>query len=119
MAPTATGPPFSLHAETEYEAWLSYLPLSAVAAARFESLPACVVLLDDSNEIQSAQHELTRGARGMLGRTLRLCKSMPAEPAIVLGTLASVQAALPFLTLPGLLSEDGYWLIIHDRSEWI
>src|ERR1017187_4926953 len=59
---------------------------------------------------RSAQDELFRGVRGMLGRTLRVAPGLPAESAIVLGTLADLRRAVPQLRLAADLPLDGYWL---------
>jgi alpha-glucuronidase len=78
-----------LHAETGYHAWLRYASTRA-------DLPAVVTALgDDSALIRSARDELISGVRGMTGRTLRVETGIPAEDAIVLGTLAEVQQAFP------------------------
>ncbi|PYV36044.1 MAG: hypothetical protein DMG22_00440 [Acidobacteria bacterium] len=50
-------------------------------------LPAVVVVLDQSLLLRSAQGQLLRGVRRMLGRTLRVQLNVPCEGAIVLGTL--------------------------------
>ena len=78
-------------AETGYDGWLRYAPITDRAAReRYATLPAVVVALGDSPIVAAAQDELVRGIRGMLGRTLRAAKEVPAEGAIVLGTLRRV-----------------------------
>src|SRR5688572_2241544 len=68
-------------------AWLRYARIEGKAAReRYASLPATVVALGDSRCVQSAQNEVIRGVRGMLGRTLRGEATLPEEQAIVLGT---------------------------------
>jgi alpha-glucuronidase len=99
-----------LRAETGYEAWLRYAPLDEAAAARYESLPASVVVSSDSPILLAAQEELIRGVRGLLGRTLRAERSMPSETVIVLGNLKRVRNAFPSVQPPRELREDGYWL---------
>ena len=62
----------SARAETGYDGWLRYAPITDRAAReRYATLPAVVVALGDSPIIVAAQDELIRGIRGMLGRTLR------------------------------------------------
>ena len=100
-----------LRAETGYEAWLRYAPLEKGAAQKYASLPAGVVVLGDSAALRTAQDELIRGVRGMLGKTLRAGKSLPQEKAILLGTLAEVHAAAPALPMPRELREDGFALL--------
>ncbi len=97
-----------MRAESGYEAWLRYAPLDAAAAASDSHLPAVVAALDDSAVVRSAQEELIRGVRGMLGRTLRLETRLPREPAIVLGTFEALQKANA--RLPADLPRDGYRL---------
>jgi alpha-glucuronidase len=61
---------FSLHAETGYNAWLRYQPLSArVAGADIQALGDSVTLLGGS---EVSREELSRGLKGMLGRVPRL-----------------------------------------------
>src|SRR5262249_2692767 len=60
-----------LHAETGYEAWLRYAPLEERMRARYASLPASMLVLGESEIMDSAHNELVRGLRGMLGRRLR------------------------------------------------
>ena len=71
--------PALLPAETGRDAWLRYARLDAAP-----SIPAVVATTDDSILIRSAQQELVRGIRGMLGKTLRMERGQPAESAIVL-----------------------------------
>src|SRR3954464_3942951 len=80
-------------AETGYDAWLRYPPIADGAVrARYDALPAVVVVLGDSPVLLAARDELIRGVRGLLGRTLRVEASAPKEPAILLGTARSLAA---------------------------
>lgn len=98
-------------AETGYDGWLRYAPISDRADRdRYDSLPAVVVALGDSQILAAAQDELIRGVRGMLGRTLRAAKEAPAEGAILLGTFDTVTDLLPSLGKPPKLPPDGYWI---------
>jgi alpha-glucuronidase len=100
-----------LRAETGYNAWLRYAPIDDRASReRYDSLPATVVMLGDSEIVAAAETELVRGVRGMLGRTLRVSKTLPAENAIVLGTYDAVLAALPAAGKPPELPPDGFWI---------
>ena len=77
-------------AETGYDAWLRYASIDdAAARKRYATLPANAVALGDSVVIRTAQAELIRGVRGMLGRTLRAEGALPHESAIVLVTFAA------------------------------
>jgi alpha-glucuronidase len=98
-------------AETGYDGWLRYAPISDRAArARYETLPAVVVALGDSQVIAAAQDELIRGACGMLGRNLRAATDVPSEGAIILGTFDAVAEVLPSLGKLPKLPPDGFWL---------
>src|ERR1035441_9342169 len=72
-----------LHAETGADAWLRHAPLDEASAHTYRaSLPAAVATLTTTPVAQSAQRELLRGIRGMLGRTLRVESGLPKESAI-------------------------------------
>jgi len=102
--------PHSSRAETGSEGWLRYAPVDATLAEKYNSIPASVVLFGDSSVLESAQSELIRGVRGMLGRTLRKEHVLPREKAIVLGTIDALHDAFPELREPPALGKDGYWL---------
>ena len=98
--------PGRLSAETGYEAWLRYAPLDRSTRAKSESLPASVTMMGDSVVLRSAQDELVRGLRGMMGRTLRAENGEPRERAFVLGTLRNI----PGLRNRNDVGLDGFWL---------
>ncbi|MGH7747810.1 MAG: alpha-glucuronidase family glycosyl hydrolase, partial [Candidatus Dormibacteria bacterium] len=60
--------------------------------------------------LESAKAELIRGVRGMLGRTLRGDKPLPQESAIILGTVDSLQQAVPPIPGAAGLRDDGFSL---------
>jgi alpha-glucuronidase len=97
-------------AESSHDAWLRYAPIGQTALEKYASLPAAVVVLGDSPALGTAQAELIRGVKGMLGKTLRAEKDLPREKAIVLGTFAALQAVVPSFHLHGPLNEEGFWL---------
>jgi alpha-glucuronidase len=97
-----------MRADTGYEAWLRYAPVQGSEASR--SLPAAIFVAGNSPLLASAQQELLTGVRGMLGRTLRIERTLPNESAILLGTLDSIRSAAPGLALPAALANDGYLL---------
>lgn len=105
---TTLGP--SAHSETGVDAWLRYAALDPQVARQYSALPAVVVRLGASPVLDSAQAELVRGVRGMLGRTLRTEKQLPSEPAILLGTLSSLKAVAPDFVPPAESREDGFLL---------
>jgi alpha-glucuronidase len=96
-------------AETGSDAWLRYARLDSEAAKPYQSLPATTVALGDSDVMTTAQKELVRGVRGMLGRTLRI-GSTPTEAAIVMGTLEQLEKVAPEFALKETLGGDGFWL---------
>jgi alpha-glucuronidase len=98
------------HADTGEAAWLRYAPLDSQAASQYSALPAVVVKLGNSSVFDSAQAELVRGIRGMLGRTLREEKQLPQEPAILLATLSSLQTIAPEFAPAANLHDDGFVL---------
>ncbi len=80
-------------AETGYDGWLRYTPINDSAVREgYDNLPAVVHKLSDSGILKSAEDELLRGVRGMLGRTLRISTTKPTESAILLGTFAEMEA---------------------------
>jgi len=64
--------------------------------------------------LTTAQGEMIRGLRGMLGKTLRAEKDLPREKAIVLGTLASIRAVVPGFSARSPLGEEGFWLTTEN-----
>jgi len=102
--------PSPLTAETGYDAWLRYAPIDAAAQRRYGTLPANAVALGDSVVIKTAQAELIRGVRGMLGRTLRAEGNLPKESAIILATIAALSPVMPTGGLTTGLREDAFLL---------
>jgi alpha-glucuronidase len=103
--------PVSLHAETGYNTWLRYAALEDGASRQYRAVvPGVVTALRNGAVEHSAQQELIRGIRGMLGRTLRADTRVPGEAAIVLGTLADFRRRAPQFALLASLEPDGYWL---------
>lgn len=99
----------TLQADTSQDAWLRYVPLGTDARAKYESLPVNVVAIGNSDLLRTAEEELIRGVRVMMGRTLRAEKSVQ-QATIVLGTLAAIRAAAPGLEPPSHFGPDGFWL---------
>lgn len=100
-----------LRAETGYDAWLRHAFIDDANVRQiYADLPATIVTLDPTIVLGTAGSELNRGMRGMLGRTPRMQTQLPNESCILLGTLASLEHALPSVNLPRSLPEDGYLL---------
>lgn len=82
----------AVRAESGYDAWLRFERLPEPALSRYRAaLPAVVSLAGGSPILHSAQSEMIRGLRGMLGRIPRAGHGMPGEDAILLGTLNELE----------------------------
>jgi alpha-glucuronidase len=100
------------------QAWLRYAPLDSQTAKAYAQLPDVVAILDNSAVIESAQQELIRGVRQMLGRTLASDEYKP-DPMIILGTLEQLHKLIPAVHPPEELQPDGYWLTteqVHHKD---
>ena len=98
----------ALQAETGQDAWLRYAPLDAVARAKYDVLPAAVVVPEHSAVLTAARDEMVRGVSGMMGRTLRRDGNVK-ENAIILGTINGIRKIVPgFESRP--LEGDGFLL---------
>ncbi|MGA9511909.1 MAG: alpha-glucuronidase family glycosyl hydrolase [Candidatus Sulfotelmatobacter sp.] len=98
------------HAETGQDAWLRYARLQPAAAKRYRALPATVLSLDGTIVLNTAQAELVRGVKGMLGRTLRIASGAPTESAIVIGAAQQLRKIAPALHIIEGLHGDAFWL---------
>jgi alpha-glucuronidase len=129
-----------VRADDGHDAWLRYAQLSGAERAKYDALPASVNVLGDSASntstqdasgsndsgagrsavndssqddavlLKSAQGELIRGVRGMLGRTLRAESGLPTEKSIVLTTIAELRAEAPAIEAPKSLAPGSYWI---------
>src|SRR5713226_3728289 len=99
-----------LLAESGHDAWLRFARLDARAARMYEALPASVVVLGDSVVLETAQRELTRGLKEMLGKTLRAEPGLPRKESFILGTLKEVQTAIPEIQTKDTLVQDDFWI---------
>lgn len=100
-----------MRAETGYDAWLRYIPITEPAIRQsYERLPPSVVAIDQSPVLLSAQNELVRAIKGMLGRTLREGGMLSEDDAFVLITADSIRSVFRNITIPKELTNDGYWL---------
>ncbi len=101
----------SVQAETGYDGWLRYAPLDRAALARYrDAIPAVIFVSESSPQLESAENELIRGLRGMLGRTLRTASGVPGESAILLGTVDQLHRSAPQLQISAALEPGAYWL---------
>lgn len=111
-----------LCAQDDAQAWLRYAPpLHASLDAMYAATPGAVVSLDASSVAASAQHEMLRGIRSMLHRTLRMESSVPGCDAWVLGTTAEMQKAFPGYPAPSI-GPQGFALSTfhaHGHEYWL
>jgi alpha-glucuronidase len=106
------------YGETGREGWLRYRPIGDPAVlARYERLPATVVVAGDSPVLRSARDELTAGLGTMLGRPLRQGSAGDAR-AIVIGTADALERMLgsgsDVVRGARTLAADGYLLRSAD-----
>ncbi len=102
--------PVAARAESGYDAWLRYAPITdPVVRARYSAF-ARVVILGDALVISTARDELVRGLRSMFGRALDSSGAPSGDDAIVLGALERVREARPEAMLPASIRGDGFWL---------
>ncbi len=97
-------------AETGQDAWLRYARLQPAAAERYRALPATTLSLSNTIILGTAQAELVRGVKGMLGKTLRIAVGAPTESAIVIGTVRQLRNIAPALNIVEGLHGDAFWL---------
>jgi alpha-glucuronidase len=100
----------TLLAENGEAAWLRYAPLDPQTARTYQTLPAAIAVLGDGAILKSAQAEIVRGIRGMLGRSLRVSSTVPPEAAIVVGTAEQMNRLDSGLAPGRALRGDGYAL---------
>ena len=98
-------------AETGREGWLRYTPVISKP-----DLPLKIVRLSDSEVLRSAQLEMIRGLRGMLGRAPAAADDLTDENAVVLGSVAAVKSALPEVQFVSSVAEDGFALTSLRRN---
>jgi alpha-glucuronidase len=89
-------------AETGHDAWLRYAPIKNASSIPYEQ----VVVLGNSEILDTAGAELIRGFHGMLQRDLRPTPSVSSS-AVVLGTVADIKRI--FSAAPTQLQPDGFW----------
>ncbi len=106
-----TEPHSKAYAETGRDAWLRYAPLDEPAAQQYRAaIPSSIAVLGGEVLEQTAQQELIRGIRGMLGRTFRVEPRPPADSAIILGTSDEFRRLAPQFAITANLSSDAYLL---------
>ena len=110
------------HAEDGSQGWLRYAPPSPGGIPAIDpAMPASIVNLDSSAPSISAQNEILRGVRSMLGRTLRIEPKITHEDAWVLGTTEELHAAFPQYRAP-TLDPEGFSVSLLETQghhEWL
>jgi alpha-glucuronidase len=84
-------------------------------------MPAGIVNLDSSGVAASAENEVLRGVRSMLGRTLRIEAKIPNEDAWLLGTTEELRTAFPEYRTP-ILKAEGFSVSVltaHGHQYWV
>jgi alpha-glucuronidase len=100
-----------VYAETGRDAWLRYGALEGAAAGQSAAgMPAVLAVFGDQAPVLRARDELVRGVRGMLQRELAVADALPADGALVIGTLAALRKSAPILAPSGALGSDGFQL---------
>ncbi len=102
MAPCA-------HAETGEEGWLRYAALPPQLAQQYK-LPQRIVVTNQSAVVHSAASELARGLHAMLGKSLQIVSTLPAEDAFILGTPVEIRHLLPSWEPPSPIAPEGFSL---------
>lgn len=103
--------PFRTAAETGEAAWLRYARLDPPIAQRTARVvPRSIVTFGLSGPIQKAREELVTGLRGMAGIDLKVATELPADGAIVVGTMSRLRQVSPALLPSATLQPDGFWL---------
>jgi alpha-glucuronidase len=93
-------------------AWLRYLPVSSAIASQYANISCCVLAVGDAPLLKSAQQEIARGIGGGLGKTIASASTTPKTLGIIVGTVATIDAApkASRLALPEDLPADSYIL---------
>ena len=98
------------NAESGREAWLRYAPLPQSETGKNEHKKIDFINAGDSLVLETAQHELVRGLRGMLGPSWFASGKLPGK--IMLSRNGQSRMRRP----PSPLSEDGFW-ISHQKCQ--
>src|SRR5206468_9221474 len=72
--------------------------------------PSSVTVLGSDVVEHTAQQELIRGIRGMLGRTLRAEQRVQGDAGMILGTADEFRGLAPQFAMTASLASDAYWL---------
>jgi len=84
--------------------------MQPAAVESYRVLPATTLSLGDTIVLNTAQAELVRGVKGLLGKTLRVVAGTPTESAIIIGTVEQLRNIAPALHMIEGLHGDAFWL---------
>jgi alpha-glucuronidase len=107
----ALGLAAGLHAETGYELWLRYVPLSdPIQRASSQRSATAIVVEQQSPTGELIAAELARGFRGLLGVEVARMPQPRADGAVIVGTPAGspLVAALGWSDALARLGDEGY-----------
>ena len=97
-----------LRAESGYDAWLRYAPVDPAAEKIYAHLPSVVFTSGSSLVLETAQAQLVRGIRGMVGKTIHVAAKLPDGDAIVLETFDAPVEGSYLLKTSG---HDGHYVV--------
>jgi alpha-glucuronidase len=101
----------SAGADTGREAWLRYAPLRRQASGKYQHQTTRIMPTGDSLVIKTAQDELIRGLRGMLGSDWLASGKLP-------GTILLNGSGQSKTLHPGSpIEEDGFWITTQRCEE--
>ncbi|HEV2274538.1 MAG TPA: alpha-glucuronidase family glycosyl hydrolase [Acidobacteriaceae bacterium] len=107
----------ALPAENGADGWLRYAPIqNQVTLRQYAPLPGKIVALGSSVIVHTAETESVRGLQSMLGRTIQVESSLPAEDSFVLGTIAQLQPQFPGWHPPALKAEGFSLATVHEHG---
>ncbi len=95
-------------------AWLTYAPVREASVFSTGAVPDTVLRLGDADVEKTAEEELARGFRGMLGRVVRETRSEEglkgSKAFLVVGTESEVETWRPRLKSAKAIAVDGFRL---------
>lgn len=98
-------------AESGYDAWLRYAPLSGNSLTQANrDIPMVIAVAGIGTLESSAQQEFVRGVKGMLGRTIRMESGLPKGSAVVIGTMHQLAGLAPQWKIDANLPAESFSL---------
>jgi alpha-glucuronidase len=98
-------------AESGYDAWLRYAPLSGNSLTQAtRDVPLVVATAGKGTLESSAQQEFVRGIKSMLGRTMHTTSGVPKESAVVIGTVRELAGLAPEWKIAANLPAESFSL---------